>query len=74
VNRGPVGDAGGPLNAFGKVEVMSRLLALAVLVLGLISCQPEFVLPGGSPEPELPTASPTKPTGPSPSIEIPPPI
>jgi hypothetical protein len=53
---------------------MSRLLAIAVLVLGLISCQPELVLPGSSPERELPTASPTKPTGPSPSIEIPPPI
>jgi hypothetical protein len=54
--------------------VVSRLLALAVLVLGLVSCQPEFVLPGDSPEPTLPTPSPTRPTGPSPSIEIPPPI
>jgi hypothetical protein len=53
---------------------MSRLLAVAVLVLGLLSCQPELVLPDGSPEPALPTTSPTPPTGPSPSIEIPPPI
>jgi hypothetical protein len=53
---------------------MARLLALAALVLGLISCQPELVLPGGSPEPALPTTSPTRPSGPSPSIEIPPPI
>jgi hypothetical protein len=45
-----------------------------VLVLALISCQQEFVLPGTSSEPALPTPSPTKRTGPSPSIEVPPPI
>jgi hypothetical protein len=53
---------------------MSRLLGLAALLVALISCQPEFVLPGSSPAPTLPTPNPTKLTGPSPSIEIPPPI
>ncbi len=53
---------------------MSRLLAIAALLLGLVSCQPELVLPGGSAEPTLPTPIPTKLTGPSPTIEVPPPI
>jgi hypothetical protein len=55
--------------------MLVRLLAAAVLVLtGLLSCDSQLVLPGEPTDPALPTASPTRPGGPSPSIEIPPPI
>jgi hypothetical protein len=53
---------------------MARLLALAGMLLGLISCQPEIVLPGGSSTPVVPSPRTPEPGGPSPSIEIPPPI
>jgi hypothetical protein len=53
---------------------MARIMLVAALVFGLVSCQPELVLPGASPEVTLPPPSSAAPGRPSPSIEVPPPV
>ena len=53
---------------------MTRILVIAALVLGLVSCQPELVLPGTTPAPTLPPPSTEAPGRPSPSLEVPPPV
>jgi hypothetical protein len=53
---------------------MVRVLAAVALVLALVSCQPELVLPGGSAAPTLPPPASDQPGRSSPSIEVPPPV
>jgi hypothetical protein len=54
--------------------MIGRLIALAILLLAsLLSCDSQLVVPDGSAGPSLPSRT-GAPDGPSPSIEIPPPI
>ncbi len=53
---------------------MTRIIAIAALLLGLLSCDGQFVVPGGSPGPTVIPPETSGPGRPSPTIEIPPPI
>ncbi|HET7168707.1 MAG TPA: hypothetical protein VFI69_05850 [Candidatus Limnocylindrales bacterium] len=53
---------------------MGRILALVVLIWGLLSCQPDGIVPGSPSVPTLPPPRTPAPGLPSPTIEIPPPI
>jgi hypothetical protein len=53
---------------------MTRIIMLAALLLGLLSCDGQLVLPGRSPDPTVLPPETSGPGRPSPTIEIPPPI
>ena len=53
---------------------MTRILVIAALVLGLVSCQPDAVPPGASSAPTIPVQPSDEPGRPSPTLEVPPPV
>ena len=70
----PAGTAGGPSSHPVTSQPMTRIIILAGLLLGLLSCDGQFVNPGGSSDPTVIPPETSSPGRPSPTIEIPPPI